>query len=194
MSSHLRIVVCGAGPAADVATLMQAAHRQSWTVELFATASARSLLDMPAVEALAGAPVRSSYKEIQRGPRSVPRVDALVIAPATYNTVNKVALGIADTYVLTSIAEMIGRGVPTVVVPFVNAALASRAPFGLAVSRLRAEGVRVMLGPDDDWQPHPPGTGAEQQAAFPWGRAFRLVAAAAEQRAKPTQDHARPTP
>jgi hypothetical protein len=118
----------------------------------------------------------------------VPEVDAVVIAPATYNTVNKVALGIADTYVLTAVAEMIGWGVPTVVVPFVNAALASRAPFGAAVASLRAEGVRVLLGSDDGWQPHPPGSGAERQAAFPWRHAFRL--AAAEHGVEPTHDRA----
>lgn len=193
VSGHLRIVVCGAGPAPDVGTLIQAAHRQSWTVEVLATGSARALLDIPAVEGLAGAPVRSSYEDMQDGARKVKRVDALVIAPATYNTVNKVALGIADTYVLTSIAEMIGRGVPTVVVPFVNAALALRAPFGLAVASLRAEGVRVLLGPADDWHPHPPGAGAEQRAAFPWERAFRLAAETAEHRIEPTQAD-RPAP
>ena len=33
---------------------------------------------------------------------------------------NKLALGIADTYALSSVAEVIGRGVPTVVVPAVD--------------------------------------------------------------------------
>ena len=73
-------------------------------------------------------------------------VDALIIAPATYNTINKLALGIADTYVLTTAAETIGRGVPTVIVPFVNTAFAARKPFLASVESLRQEGVAVILG------------------------------------------------
>jgi flavoprotein len=46
------------------------------------------------------------------------------VAPVTDNTVNKLALGIADTYALTVLVEAIGRGVSVVIVPFVNTALA----------------------------------------------------------------------
>ena len=184
----MRIVVCAAGPTGDVGTLIEAVHEQSWTATVIATSSARGFLDIPSVEKLPGAPVRSSYELPERGQRVLPPVDALVIAPATYNTVNKLALGIADTYVLSSVAELIGRGVPTVVVPFVNAALASRAPFAQAVTGLRAEGVRVVLGPDDGWEPHPPGTGAEKRAMFPWRRAFRLVEEMAIRHARLTDD------
>jgi hypothetical protein len=70
--------------------------------------------------------------------------------------VTKLALGIADTYALSSVAELIGRASPTLVVPFVNAALAGRAPSAHAVAALRAEGARVLLGPDDGWQPTRP--------------------------------------
>ena len=99
----------------------------------------------------------------------------MIIAPATYNTVNKLALGIADNYALTSVAELIGRGVPTVVVPFVNAALAARTPFQRSMSALREEGVRILSGPDDEWEPHPPGTGADRRALFPWRAAFEIA-------------------
>jgi hypothetical protein len=39
------------------------------------------------------------------------------VAPATYNTINKWAQGISDTYPLSVLAELIGLSVPTVVVP-----------------------------------------------------------------------------
>ncbi|WP_213456031.1 flavoprotein [Rhizomonospora bruguierae] len=173
---HLQIVVCGAGPASDVARLIVVAREASWTMAVTATASAANFIDIPAIERLTGNPVRTSYQTVGRGRRVPTWVDALIIAPATYNTVNKIALGIADSYPLTSIAELIGRNVPTVVVPFVNAALAARAPFQHAVATLRQEGVRVLLGPDDGWEPHPPGGGAERQAVFPWATAFRTAA------------------
>jgi phosphopantothenoylcysteine synthetase/decarboxylase len=171
----LRVVVCGAGPAADVAELIRAAHRQSWTVEVAATISALDFVDITAIESLTGGPVRSSYESPASSRRVLAPLDAVIIAPATYNTVNKLAAGVADSYVLASVAELIGRGVPTVIVPFVNSALAARAPFHRSMVALRAEGVRVLFGPDDGWQAHPPGTGAEHRATFPWHRAFEVT-------------------
>jgi flavoprotein len=59
--------------------------------------------------------------------------DAILVAPATYNTINKWAEGISDTYALGIPAEAIGLEVPIVVLPFVNTALAGRAPFRRSV-------------------------------------------------------------
>lgn len=182
---HLRIVVCAAGPAGDVADLIEVARERSWTTEVVATSNARNFIDIPAIERLTGSRVRSSYQIGEDGHQVLPPVDALIVAPATYNTVNKLALGIADTYVLTSVAELIGRKVPTVVVPFVNSALGSRAPFSRAVAALRAEGVRVLFTPQDEWKPHAPGTGAEQRLKFPWRSAFQIVAEMTERRTLP---------
>jgi len=173
---HLQIVVCGAGPAADVTRLVRAAQEQSWTVAVTATPSAMDFINAQSLERLTGHPVRSTYRPSPGGRRSLPATDALVIAPATYNSINKIALGLADNYAMTSAAELIGRQVPTVIVPFVNAALAARAPFRHAVDSLRGEGVVILLGPHDQWEPHPPGTGNQQQKAFPWTVAFETAA------------------
>jgi hypothetical protein len=54
-----------------------------------------------------------------------------------------------------------------VVLPFVNAALAGRAPFRRGVDSLRDEGVRILLGPGG-FEPHPPRTGSGPASAFPW--------------------------
>jgi len=174
-SRHLQIIVCGAGPAADVHLLIEAAHAQSWTAAVTATSSALPFTDAPTIEELTGDPVRTSYQTPPAGRRALPSVDAVIIAPATYNTINKLALGIADTYPLTSAAELIGRGIPTVIVPFVNAALAARAPFRRALADLRGEGVRVLSGPNDEWEPHPPGAGPGSRASFPWQKAFQIA-------------------
>ncbi|QGN50384.1 flavoprotein [Micromonospora sp. WMMD558] len=173
---HLQIVVCGAGPAADVTQLVKAAQRRSWTAAVTATPSAMGFIDPQPLESLTGHPVRSTYQSSPGIRRSLPATDALVIAPATYNSVNKIALGLADNYAMTLVAELIGRQVPTVIVPFVNAALAARTPSRHAVASLRDEGVRVLLGPEDQWEPHPPGSGNERQKAFPWTVAFETAA------------------
>lgn len=70
----------------------------------------------------------------------------MIVAPATYNTINKWAAGIADTYVLTQLAELTGLGVPIVVLPFVNTALAANRVFLRSVEELRQAGVTVLFG------------------------------------------------
>jgi phosphopantothenoylcysteine synthetase/decarboxylase len=166
------VVVCAAGPPAAVGELVKLAQGRGWTVCLIATPAAVPFLDVPALEALTGTAVRSNYRSPD-GPRlhPLPDASAVVVAPATYNTICKLALGISDTYALGVLAEAVGRKVPVAVLPFVNSALAARRPFVAAVDCLRAEGVTVLLGPGQ-WVPHPPGTGDERIASFPWASAL----------------------
>jgi hypothetical protein len=174
----LCVVACGAGPAADAGQLIDLAQADGWSVFVVATPSAVPFLDVAKIETQTGSPVLSQHRPPNE-PRagSAGRSDAVIAAPATFNTVNKLALGLADTYALGVLAEAVGLGIPVVVVPFVNAALASRAPFERSVEQLRAEGVRVLHGAGE-WEPHPGDRGAEARAAFPWRRAFGLASAA----------------
>jgi phosphopantothenoylcysteine synthetase/decarboxylase len=161
----LTSVVCGAGPAAATGTLVKLAHDRGWIVQVVATPAALEFFDEHAIADLTGSPVRSQYAK-PGAPRSqIP--DAILVAPATYNTINKWAQGISDTYALGVLAEATGLGVPVVVLPFVNTALASRAPFRRSVDSLRAEGVKILLGPGG-FQPHPPRTGGTLIDAYPW--------------------------
>lgn len=177
----LAVVVCGAGPATAVDTLVRLARDRGWTVQLIATPAALEFFDGPAIETLTGYPVRSQYAK-PGAPRSlIP--DAVLVAPATYNTINKWALGISDTYALGVLAETTGLGVPTIVLPFVNSALAERAPFQRSVESLRAEGVRILLGPGG-FEPHEPRTGGDRIGSYPWhlglDEAERLFSSTAE--------------
>jgi hypothetical protein len=121
--------------------------------------------DPAAVEHQTGRPVRSQYRKPFE-PRSE-RADAIIVAPATDNTINKWAQGISDTYALGVLAETTGLGVPTIVLPFVNSALASRSPFQRSVEALRAEGVQILIGPGGV-EPHPPHTGGALIDSYPW--------------------------
>jgi phosphopantothenoylcysteine synthetase/decarboxylase len=161
----LSLIVCGAGPATDAGKLVKLAQQRGWTVQVIATPAALAFLDTAALEALTGSAVRSAYRSPGE-PRS-PQADAVIVAPATYNTIAKCAQGISDTYALGILAEAVSLSIPVVILPFVNSALASRHPFQRAVRQLGDEGVRVFLGPGE-FEPHPPGTGAQQLDVFPW--------------------------
>lgn len=161
----LSIVVCGAGPASAIGTFVKLALERGWTVQVIATPAALDFFDQAAIEALTGSPVRSQYSP-PGSPRSlIP--NAIAVAPATYNTINKWATGASDTYALGVLAEQTGMGLPIVVLPFVNAALASRAPFQRNVESLRAEGVSILFGPGAV-EPHQPHTGGALIDTYPW--------------------------
>ncbi|MFI0417469.1 flavoprotein [Spongiactinospora sp. 9N601] len=166
----LYIVVCGAGPAGEVGRLVGMAQEDGWAVQVIATPSALGFIDAEALERQTGRAVRSRYRGAGE-PRS-PRADAVIVAPATFNTINKFARGIADNYALGVLSEAPGLGIPVVVLPFVNAALASRAPFRRSVADLRGEGVRVLLGAGG-FEPHPVGAGNQRFEGYPWGLALK---------------------
>ncbi len=164
-SRVLSVIVCGAGPATAIGTFVKLAQDLGWTVQVIATPAALDFFDQAAIEQQTRNPVKSQYSK-PGAPRShVP--DAVIVAPATYNTINKWALGISDTYALGVLAEITGMEVPIVVLPFVNAALASRPPFRHSVESLRGEGVHILLGPGGV-EPHPPRTGGDLVDSYPW--------------------------
>jgi phosphopantothenoylcysteine synthetase/decarboxylase len=161
----LTVIVCAAGPASDVGQLVKLALEHGWRVQVVATPAALDFLDVPALEAQTGSPVRSQYRGPGE-PRSHPAA-AIIVAPATYNTINKWAQGISDTYALGILAETTALGIPIVVLPFVNSALATRAPFRRSVDSLRREGVHILLGPGGV-KPHEPRTGGDLIPSYPW--------------------------
>jgi phosphopantothenoylcysteine synthetase/decarboxylase len=168
----LYVIACGAGPAPEIGRLVDQAQQRRWDVHLIATPAAVSFLDIGGLEAQTGHAVRSEHRPAGPGQaRSLPRANAIVVAPATYNTINKWAMGVSDNYALGILAESVGLGIPTVVLPFVNAALAAHPAFQRSVVVLRDAHVAVVLGPGE-FEPHPPGTGADRLDSFPWHRAL----------------------
>ncbi|MFE6162488.1 flavoprotein [Streptomyces sp. NPDC056486] len=91
----LYVVVCAAGTADGVGKLITAAQERNWDVGVIATPQGRGFIDEQAVEAQTGRPIRSAWRTPD-DPRPFPSADAIVVAPATFNTINKWAAGIAD--------------------------------------------------------------------------------------------------
>lgn len=141
----LYIVACAAPPAQQVDELVRAAQRGGWRVCVIATPSALAFLDVPMLETLTGYPIRSAYKQPSEAD-SLPPAQAIAVAPATFNTMNKWASGIGDTLALGLLTEAIGKRLPVVALPFLNRAQAAHPAFEQSVQRLRAWGVRVLYG------------------------------------------------
>ena len=140
--AFLYVVVCAAGIAADVSKLITAAQERDWAVGVIATPVATGgFFDTAAVEAQTGRPIRSAWRT-PGDPRPFPPPDAVIVAPATFNTINKWASGTADTLALGTLCETYGLGVPTVVLPCVGDALAAHPAYRASLVRLRGMGVR----------------------------------------------------
>lgn len=120
-------------------------------------------IDREALEQQTGHPVPDQYRRMDET-NLLPPPDAVIVCPATFNTINKLAAGISDTYALGLLTEAIGKRVPLVVAPALNSAQAAHWAFDRSVAQLRAAGVVVLYGPGV-YEPGPPGTGGRP---YPW--------------------------
>ncbi|RPK71474.1 bifunctional phosphopantothenoylcysteine decarboxylase/phosphopantothenate synthase [Streptomyces sp. ADI97-07] len=125
--------------------------------------------DLPALEELTGHPVRLNYK-LPGQPDAWPPADVILFAPATFNSVNHWALGLTDRFVVGVVAEAIGKEIPTVAMPCVNAAYAQHPQFHWSVDALRSMGIEVLYG-EGGFVPNQPG----EKLPFPWQLALDAV-------------------
>ena len=168
----LYVVVTAAGATRQVPSrLLPLAAEQGWDVHVLASEQALSTFPetMRQIAEATGRPVRTDFHTAVG--YSLPDPDAVVVAPATYNTITKWALGIADTYVLTRLAEQVGRGVPITVAPYTNIRFAAHPTYQGSLTTLKEWGVNVVIGPSE---PHEPGDGAADD--FPWDEILTTVA------------------
>jgi phosphopantothenoylcysteine synthetase/decarboxylase len=140
----LYLIVCGAPPAADTPLLVKQHQDQGWDVCVIATPHGARWLDIDQLEALTGHEVRTDFRQPDE-PEFQPRGDAVLLAPATFNTINKWALGINDTLALGLLNEAIGRQVPVTVRPVVNSALAAHPAYQRALQQLSDLRVSIDL-------------------------------------------------
>jgi hypothetical protein len=162
----LYVIACGSPAARYAGRLVDLAQFDGWDVCVVATPDGVKFLDVPALAQQTGHPVRFRYKS-PGAPDLLPRADAIIVAPATVNTINKWSAGIADTLAVGLLVEAVGLGLPLVAMPYTNAAMAAHPAFGESIQRLRSWGVRVLYG-DDVLHLHAPGRGETSAENFPW--------------------------
>ncbi|MEH1011695.1 flavoprotein [Micromonospora sp. CPCC 206060] len=162
----LYVITCGSPLARDVGQLVDLAQRDGWEVCVVSTPDGAKFIDVPALVRQTGHPVRTTYKA-PGDPDMLPPADAMIVVPATVNTVNKWAVGITDTLALGLLVEAQGRGLPIVAMPFTNSAMASHPAFRSSLDRLREWQVTVLFG-DHVLPPPAPGAGEQHLHRFPW--------------------------
>jgi phosphopantothenoylcysteine synthetase/decarboxylase len=109
------------------------------------TISGRELADVP------GAQVVQSYFDLAIRPR--PPRGIVLFAPCSFNSLNKLAHGIADNLALSVVAEAIGRRTPVIVGPSLNQPLLDHPEAQASLRKLPAWGVRIVPPVDDGTGP-----------------------------------------
>jgi len=142
----LYTVVCAAPAAASVDEFVRLARDAGWTVQVIATPMGERFVDTDRLAQLTGDRVRIGFR-MPDEPDELPKADAVVVAPATFNTINKWAAGITDTFATGLLCELTGAGVPTLAVPLLKAELARHLAFEHSLEVLRSMGVRVLFDP-----------------------------------------------
>lgn len=162
----LYLVACGGRPAGHLEPFILKMQAAGWHVCVVATPSALKFMDCDAIAALTGHKVRYDYKQPDE-PDALPAADAFVVAPATFNTINKMASGASDTLALGLLNEAIGMGLPILGVPTPNVELAKHPAFQASVKALRSWGVDLMFD-HERWPLPTPNMGAPAADLFPW--------------------------
>ncbi|MFZ2008117.1 MAG: flavoprotein [Stellaceae bacterium] len=124
--------------------------------------AAREFADVP------GAQVVESYFDLAIRPR--PPFGVVLFAPCSFNSLNKLAHGIADNLALSVVAEAIGRKTPVIVGPSLNAPLLAHPQAQASLKALAEWGVKIVPPVDDGNGPRLAPTGQLLDAVRPFVR------------------------
>ena len=146
----LYVVSCASSAAERVPEVVTLAQAAGWHVCVITTPQGIQFIEVAHLERLTGHPVRSEYKRPE-DPDILPRADAILVFPATFNTLNKWALGITDTLALGILCEYLGLRMPIVAVPGIHtgSGLDTHPALSKSIDFLRTYGVQVLYEPEN---------------------------------------------
>ncbi len=135
---RLLLLVTASSPLRSLHLGLAAVRRRGAEVWVGASPDALPWLDEAAVVADTGHPLLNAGGPLPAGHPTV------CVAPATFNTVNKLASGVADTLVTAVAAEAVGLGSRVVVAPSFNTALLAHPVAQESRRRLESYGVHLL--------------------------------------------------
>ncbi len=179
------LVACATGGLRTIRdAFVEPALRRGWRVAVTLTPTASQWLadtdERSRIEQATGLPVRDRPR-LPHEPRPHPELTCCVVAPASANTVAKLALGISDNQGLATANEAIGDPtVPVVVFPRVSAAHVRHPAWAGHLTTLRSAGVHLVYG-ESVWPVDEPRRGPSGGRPLPWAAILDLVSQVAAQ-------------
>jgi phosphopantothenoylcysteine decarboxylase len=138
-------IMCAAPPVQAWEEPARQLQDDGWDLYVIPTLTAASWLDLDRIAQAAGRPVRSRPR-MPEETDELPAADAVLVAPATFNTLNQWAAGINDSLALGLLNELLGLRVPIVVAMYCKAALAAHPAYRPNITRLQQAGATVLEG------------------------------------------------
>lgn len=136
------LIITGAATARRIPTLIEDLAGTVPNLITVLTPNAQNVVSLRELSMVAGHHVVESYFDDVILPR--PSDGVILIAPCTFNSLNKLAQGIADNLALSITAEAIGRGTPVIVAVSVNPPLWAHPRAKESVAVLRSWSVTVI--------------------------------------------------
>ena len=136
------LVGCGSRATASLPELAHWCTAHNWDPWIVVSPTGAQFLDIAAAEQASGHPVFSGL--VPEATAALPGADLVVVAPATFNTITKLAHAASDTLALAVTNEALGGGSPVVLVPWCNPALRAHPAFPEALATLSGWGYHVL--------------------------------------------------
>jgi phosphopantothenoylcysteine synthetase/decarboxylase len=138
-------IMCAAPPVQDWQDAARQLQEDGWDLYGIPTQTAASWLDLDSLAQVTGHAVRTRPR-LPHETDELPPAGAVLVAPATFNTLNQWAAGINDTLALGLLNELLGLQVPIVVAMYCKAALAAHPAYRPNIARLQQAGATVLEG------------------------------------------------
>ena len=138
------IVACAAPPVLRISELIASMKQRGWQASLVLTPTASSWIDPEGLACNTNALVRVNPRMPYESKDDFGSPDLIVVAPLTFNTLNKWAAGISDTLALGILNEALGSPVPIRAVTCIKESLTLHPAYANSVRLLQASGVNFI--------------------------------------------------
>ncbi len=147
---HVLVGVSGSIAAVEVPKVVRELIRHGAEVRAVMSPEATRILSAEALEFATGHPpvtqLTGNVEHVTLLGPGEGQADLYLVAPATANTISKIAHGIDDTPVTSCASVALGGGVPMLVAPAMHAHMARNPAVEESLAKLRAWGVGVVSG------------------------------------------------
>lgn len=112
------VITTGANKSKNVKNLLDDLNKEGATCIVMPTEMSCSIMDLSVLDEYL---VKKDFTfDHSLNEQRIPEEDIIIVAPCTFNTFSKIAMGIADNYPLSVLQESIGKGKYIVIAPSMN--------------------------------------------------------------------------
>ena len=162
--SDKKIILCITGSVAAIKSTEIARELMRRGAEVYAvmTNAAQKIVHPDMVEWATGNPVvtelTGKIEHVTYAGEHKHHADLILVAPSTANTIGKVAAGIDDTPVTTTLTTGIGAGIPVIIAPAMHVSMYKHPIVIENIEKIQKHGIRVLMPRVEEGKAKIPGT------------------------------------